>query len=118
MTYGDMETVLIDPFELFFINFNIFGIILFCSYFPGLSHVITDTFCVDSSTPEVVAVNADLRKSDVTIIGGGGLLDHSDRWNYALEYYCRVTTCEWRCSLPTFPPQRVYCTASIDHIVL
>ena len=64
------------------------------SYFPDLANVITKSICVDANTPEVIAACADLSKEDITIIGGGGLLDHSDRWNFALKYYCQITTCK------------------------
>jgi hypothetical protein len=64
-------------------------------YFPDLASVVTHTLCVDANIPEVVSSLVDMCSSDITIIGGGGLLDHSDRWNYALKYYCELTTCKW-----------------------
>lgn len=69
------------------------AIIFAIRYFPDLKNVTTDIICVDADTPEVVATLLDLRKGDLSIIGGGGLLDHSDRWNFALKHYCQITTC-------------------------
>jgi hypothetical protein len=60
-----------------------------------LENVTTASICVDATTPEVLAASADLGKDDITVIGGGGLLDHSDRWNFAMKYYCQITTCRF-----------------------
>merc|ERR1711865_658374 len=34
-----------------------------------------------------------LSKQDLVIVGGGGLLHHSDRWTRSLLQYCRSATC-------------------------
>lgn len=61
-------------------------------FFPGLAKAIKASFDIWWPAPEIISKYA-ITKSDMIIIGGGGLLRHNSIWTSNIVEYCIYGTC-------------------------
>jgi hypothetical protein len=61
-------------------------------HFPSLADTTTAQFDIWWSAPKLIA-RYDISKSDMVIIGGGGLLRHNEIWSAHILEYCLKATC-------------------------
>jgi hypothetical protein len=61
-------------------------------YFPDLSKALTSTFDLNEKPLSLIKKH-NITKVDLVIIGGGGLLDNSAKWNKHIWKWCMKSTC-------------------------